>query len=104
MSKKLTVPKEIKLGARTFKVSYNKDIVYDNNWSGCISQRHGTIEICPDYNDEYKMITLFHEIFHAICYQYNIEIDEKDNDRLANGMAEFLKNNLDVTLDWREIK
>ena len=34
--------------------------------------------------------TLIHEILHAIVYQWNMELEEKDEERLVNGLANGL--------------
>ena len=34
--------------------------------------------------------TLIHELLHAIVYQWNMELEEKDEEKLVNGLANGL--------------
>ena len=48
--------------------------------------------------------TLLHEVFHIISESFRCSLDEDTVERLANGMGEFLFDNLGIEFDWGDIK
>ncbi len=50
-----------------------------------------------------KVLTFNHEILHHISAQYQLDLDEKEIERLSFGLAEFMQA-LGIELDWTLIK
>jgi len=101
---KVKVPKTVKIAAHSYKPFFREHLREEENKNGYINFRTGELAIEPDQTQENLDISLYHEIVHTIDRIYCCEISETDTERIAQGLAEFLKNNLGVELDWSDIK
>lgn len=101
---KVKIPKQIKLGVHSYGIRYNSHLRCDEGSVGCSRHRSQVIEIEPDQADSQKYETFIHEVLHIIDRQYSCRLDEDDVDRIAEGFADFLFNNLGIELDWSEIE
>ena len=93
----MNTPEKIKVGYREYKLEKWKQTVANaNDAHGQFFAKEGII----GYTEEEKGIshanTLLHEILHAIVYQWNIELGDKEEpvvNRLTNGLTTVLVDN-----------
>ena len=101
IGKKITMPESIKIGYRDYRSEKWKQTVANaNDAHGQFFAKEGVI----GYTEEEKGVshanTILHEILHAIIYQWNIELGEKEEEHLvsalSNGLTTVLVDNLDL--------
>ena len=93
----MNIPEKIKVGYREYKLEKWKQTVANaNDAHGQFFAKEGII----GYTEEEKGIshanTLLHEILHAIVYQWNIELGDKEEpvvNGLTNGLTTVLVDN-----------
>ena len=93
----MNTPEKIKVGYREYKLEKWKQTVANaNDAQGQFFAKEGII----GYTEEEKGIshanTLLHEILHAIVYQWNIELGDKEEpvvNGLTNGLTTVLVDN-----------
>ena len=93
----MNIPEKIKVGYREYKLEKWKQTVANaNDAHGQFFAKEGII----GYTEEEKGIshanTLLHEILHAIVYQCNIELGDKEEpvvNGLTNGLTTVLVDN-----------
>ena len=93
----MNIPEKIKVGYREYKLEKWKQTVANaNDAHGQFFAKEGII----GYTEEEKGIshanTLLHEILHAIVYQWNIELFDKEEpvvNGLNNGLTTVLVDN-----------
>jgi hypothetical protein len=93
----MNIPEKIKVGYREYKLEKWKQTVANaNDAHGQFFAKEGII----GYTEEEKGIshanTLLHEILHAIVYQWNIELGDKEEpvvNGLTNGLTTVLIDN-----------
>lgn len=71
---------------------------------GTIERRLQEVWIDPDSPLSQKNETLLHEVLHLISMVFSCSLDEDNIDRIAEGYAELLFNNLGIELDWSDIE
>lgn len=101
---RIKVPKEIKVGLHKYSVSYRANLYVDERCFGDENCRTLKIRIEPAVATSVKCITFLHEVLHAIDRNYSTALPDGDLDRMASGIAEFLKDNFDIEFDWSDIK
>ena len=102
---KIRVPKQIKIGVNCYQVEHLPDELFNDNEYGAAWHRKQKITIDPSSHSVQKYTTFLHEIIHLIEKSYCFRVDSDGNvDRLACGLAEFLRNNLGIELDWSDIE
>jgi len=101
---RIKVSKEIKIGAHSYKVVYKKHLGKDQGFRGTIEHRQEEIWIDPENPLCQRNCTLLHEAMHLISGVFSIGLEDDAIDRVAEGMAEFLFNNLGIEFDWSDIK
>ena len=101
---KVKVPKEIKIATHVYRVRYDPHMRHDEACYGQVNHREQTIDIETSIPLSVRNQTLIHEIVHIVDKVYVCRMDEDDLERLSNGMAELLFNNLGIELDWSEIE
>ncbi len=101
---KVKVPSEIKIATHTYRVRYDSHMRHDEACYGQVNHREQTIDIETSIPPSVMNQTLIHEIVHIVDKVYVCRMDEDDLERLSNGMAELLFNNLGIEFDWSEIE
>ena len=85
------IPQSIKVGYRDYKLEKWKQTVANaNDAHGQFFAKEGII----GYTDEEQGVshanTLLHEILHAVVYQWNIDLDDKMEEIVVNGLTNGL--------------
>ena len=101
---KVKIPEIIKIGIYPRRVIYKPYLKVDEGYDGLINHRLETIEVDPVLPKARRDACLIHEVVHLVDKNYDCHLGEDDISRIANGVAEFLFNNLGIEFDWKDIK
>ena len=83
--------KNIKIGYRDYKIKNLDSIVSKcNEINGQFLASDGMIALSSTEDNIAHANTLIHEILHAIVYQWGIELDDKEEERICNTIANGL--------------
>jgi len=84
-------PDKIKIGYRDYKLEeWKQTVARANEAQGQFFAKEGVIGYTAEETGVSHANTLIHEILHAIVYQWNMELEEKDEEKLVNGLANGL--------------
>jgi len=87
---KMKIPNSIKIGYRDYKLEQWKQTVASaNEAQGQFFSKEGVIGYTEEEQGVSHANTLMHEILHAIVYQWNIDIGDKE-ETIVNGLANGL--------------
>ena len=100
---KLVILPQIKIGINHYSIIFKPHLNVDEHHTGSVNFRTGLIEIEPAMMESIRVVSLLHELIHAISYGYAISLDDADIDRLAEGVAELLVNNWRLKFDLSQI-
>lgn len=90
----MTVPKSIKVGGLRYRVLLKDEIeILGEAKLGAFDNEKLTIEICSSCVDDAKLVTLWHEIIHAIDEQANLNMSEGATNALAHSVVQILRDN-----------
>jgi len=103
---KVKVPKKIKVGARTYAITFKENLLRDDGNRGCVYWHKQTVEISPILHKEQKDVTFLHECIHIIDEHMagRTGLSEEVTNSIAEGLYQLLKDNLGIEFDWRDIK
>ena len=98
IGKKITIPESIKIGYRDYKLEeWKQTVATANEAQGQFFQKEGIIGYVTTEEGVSHANTIIHEILHAIIYQWNIELGEKEEEHLvsalSNGLTTVLVDN-----------
>ena len=85
------IPEKIKVGYRSYKLEeWKQTVASANEAQGQFFSKEGVIGYTADEKGVSHANTLIHEILHAIVYQWNMELDEKTEEHVVNGLTNGL--------------
>ena len=85
------IPEKIKVGYRSYKLEeWKQTVASANEAQGQFFSKEGVIGYTADEKGVSHATTLIHEILHAIVYQWNMELDEKTEEHVVNGITNGL--------------
>jgi hypothetical protein len=85
------IPTSIKIGYRDYKLEeWKQTVATANEAHGQFFAKEGIIGYATDEQGVSHANTLLHEILHAIIYQWNIDLGEKTEEHLVNGLTNGL--------------
>ena len=85
------IPEKIKVGYRSYKLEeWKQTVASANEAQGQFFSKEGVIGYTADEKGVSHANTLIHEILHAIVYQWNMELDEKTEEHVVNGITNGL--------------
>ena len=88
---KIQVPTSIKIGYRDYKLEeWKQTVATANEAQGQFFQKEGIIGYVADEKGVSHANTILHEVLHAIIYQWNIDLGEKVEEHLVNGLTNGL--------------
>ena len=83
--------KDIKIGYKNYKIKSLDSIVSKcNEINGQFLAADGMIALSSTEDNISHANTLIHEILHAIVYQWGIELDDKEEEKICNTLANGL--------------
>ena len=84
-------PDKIKVGYRDYKLEeWKQTVASANEAQGQFFSKEGVIGYVTTEKGVSHANTILHEIMHAIIYQWNIELDEKVEELVVNGLSNGL--------------
>ena len=87
----MNTPEKIKIGYREYKLEeWKQTVASANEAQGQFFAKEGVIGYTADEKGVSHANTLIHEIMHAIIYQWNMELEEKVEELVVNGLANGL--------------
>ena len=88
----MKLPSKVKVGTCNYKIVQRK--MDDEDYIGRVYPNKCEIEIEKRLSDEKKITTLFHELIHAISFEYgNFKLGESKTDLMAVGVISILRDN-----------
>ena len=95
IGKKITIPESIKIGYRDYKLEeWKQTVATANEAQGQFFQKEGIIGYVTTEEGVSHANTIIHEILHAIIYQWNIELGEKEEEHLVSALSNGLTTDL----------
>jgi len=87
----MNIPDKIKIGYREYKLEeWKQTIASANEAQGQFFAKEGIIGYTAEEKGVSHANTLIHECLHAIIYQWNMELDDKIEELVVNGLANGL--------------
>ena len=85
------IPDKIKVGYKEYKLEeWKQTVASANEAQGQFFSKEGVIGYVTTEKGVSHANTILHEIMHAIIYQWNIELDEKVEELVVNGLSNGL--------------
>ena len=101
---KIKVPREIKVGAHSYKVSYDAKLEERSKKIGFTDITNGIILIEPQQMNSAKLDVLIHELLHPIDFYYCAKtLTEEQVIGITTGLVNIL-DGLGIEFDWSDIK
>lgn len=98
------VPGEIKIGIYPYTLEAVKDLKLKQGSWGVTNLVTKEIRIDSNLPQIELNQTLIHEVLHIISANYQCALDEDNVERIANGLSEFLFDNLGIEFDWSGVE
>ena len=87
----MNIPDKIKVGYREYKLEeWKQTVASANEAQGQFFSKEGVIGYVTTEKGVSHANTILHEVMHAVIYQWNIELDEKVEELVVNGLANGL--------------
>ena len=87
----MQIPDKIKVGYKEYKLEeWKQTVASANEAQGQFFAKEGVIGYTAEETGVSHANTLIHEILHAIVYQWNMELEEKVEELVVNGLANGL--------------
>ena len=87
----VTLSESIKIGYRDYKLEkWKQTVASANEAQGQFFAKEGVIGYTAEETGVSHANTLIHEMLHAIIYQWNMDVDEKVEESIVNGLANGL--------------
>ena len=84
-------PEKIKIGYRDYNLEeWKQTVASANEAQGQFFAKEGVIGYTSEETGVSHANTLIHECLHAIIYQWNMDLDEKVEELVVNGLANGL--------------
>lgn len=93
------LPESVKIGLITYKIKRDTDLPLEGRM-GSVHLLKSEISIAPDLSPDIELMTLWHEMIHAILFQggHKGEHDEQMIDLIAHGVLLALNDNVSLTM------
>ena len=91
----MRIPDHVKVGGLIYDISFEDRLLDDENTKvyGIIDYNNLTIKLEKLYSQQKNEQSLWHEIVHAVCVEYNVEMEDEDVDRIGCGLYQVIKDN-----------
>lgn len=100
---KVKIPREFKIGAGSYTVSLERDLKLNEGVWGETNYIRRIIRVDEGLLGGDRETTFFHEVLHTIDHEYACSLDEKDIERMANGLMVILRDVLGIEFNWEEV-
>ena len=99
---RIEVQPKLKIASHTYQVLFDER-EDDGDFRGSALHRHHEVALNPKLHAQQLRVTYLHEVLHVIDQSYCMHLSEDAVGPLAEGLAEFLFNNLGIELDFSKI-
>lgn len=89
-------PERLKIGDRYYRIRFVKSIRRDKRAIGLCDEARAEILIHSGLSDDEKLKTLFHELLHAMEFEYNIKIPHHSIYQYEEAIFDFFCANSDL--------
>ena len=87
----MVIPDKIKVGYREYKLEeWKQTVASANEAHGQFFAKEGIIGYTAEETGVSHANTILHELIHAIVYQWNIDLDDKMEEVVVNGLTNGL--------------
>ena len=87
----MNTPEKIKIGYKDYKLEeWKQTVASANEAQGQFFAKEGVIGYTAEETGVSHANTLIHECLHAIIYQWNMDLEEKVEESVVNGLANGL--------------
>jgi len=87
----MNIPDKVKIGYKNYKLEeWKQTVASANEAQGQFFAKEGVIGYTAEEKGVSHANTLLHEIMHGIIYQWNMELEEKVEELVVNGLANGL--------------
>ena len=87
----MQIPDKIKVGYSEYKLEeWKQSVANANDAHGQFFAKEGVIGYTAEEKGVSHANTILHEIMHAVIYQWNIELGEKEEEHLVNALSNGL--------------
>ena len=87
----MNTPEKIRIGYKDYKLEeWKQTVASANEAQGQFFAKEGVIGYTAEETGVSHANTLIHECLHAIIYQWNMELEEKVEESIVNGLANGL--------------
>ena len=87
----MQTPEKIKIGYKNYKLEeWKQPVASANEAQGQFFAKEGIIGYTAEETGVSHANTLIHECLHAIIYQWNMDLEEKVEESVVNGLANGL--------------
>lgn len=105
----MKIPEYVRIQGVDYRVEFG-DVVTDgrNVLMGCIEYPECRIQLsetaCP--NEQTKLLTLWHEILHGICYASGMQLQNEEEivEMMSRGVYQVIQDNIDQFFDVVEVE
>jgi len=102
---KVKIPKKIKTLTHTYKIRFDAKQLLSSGTMGLTRHLYQEIILDNKSTPKSELDQIFlHEYIHVIERHFCVKLDDADVERLSEGLAELLFNNLNLEFDWSLIK
>jgi len=99
----IKVPRKVKMASHTYGIKCDSRQSLSAGTCGLTRHIYQEIIMDPSWPLSQKNQTLLHEVMHLIERFWVVKLDDNDIDRIAEGLAVFLFDNLGIELDWSDV-
>ena len=87
----MNIPDKIKVGYKEYKLEeWKQTVASANEAQGQFFSKEGVIGYVTTEKGVSHANTILHEVFHAIIYQWHIDLDDKMEEVVVNGLTNGL--------------
>ena len=92
-AKPFVLPRRVQVGPYSYKLwlddGLDSESAYGETDNSKMRIGFSSSHLCTE---NHVLVTLVHEIMHAVSYVYEVELSEKDTKRLAHGLTQALQS------------
>ena len=90
----MKLPDRVKVGPFEYTVKHLPFYQVDGMLGHSV-RHHLELAIANDAPEQHQVVTFIHEVLHAVSDVYQVELDENEVERMANGLVDALQS-----IDW----
>jgi len=101
---KVKVPPKVKVASHSYLIRFDRKVLRSASANGLARHTYQDIIVSDDVAMSERNQILLHELLHLVERFWGVKLDDIDIDRIAEGLAVILFDNLGIELDWSLIE